>query len=208
MSRLLSLVLLCLSLVAPPSHAKGSRTAVLSVTGMITDESVEATQAALADALVSGAESIVFIIDSGGGNVEAGERLARDIERTQVPVTCIVDGEAASMAFYLLQSCPTRLATLRSKLMVHEPFMVVQAIVHLKDVEAMLADMRKMVDEVGRHCSSRMNITYDEYSTRVLAAEKETWWMTPAEALAVHALDRVVDSVKVALPVARAVPAT
>ena len=65
--------------------------------------------------------SVVLRINSPGGSVLAGFDLARYLEETGIQVVCVVDGEAASMAFYILQSCDVRLMTSRSMLMAHEP---------------------------------------------------------------------------------------
>jgi ATP-dependent protease ClpP protease subunit len=66
--------------------------------------------------------AVLFEINSPGGSV-AGFRIAKALEDSEVPVVCVVDGLAASMAFYILQSCDTRLMTGHSLLMAHEPSM-------------------------------------------------------------------------------------
>lgn len=190
-----SLLLLAVLLLAAPVRAASN--VVVRLVGPVTDESATETEVALAAAVNSGAERIVLLINSPGGDVEAGERLAHEVEQVRVPLTCVVDGHADSIAFYLLQSCPVRVATRQSTLVTHEPFVGLhQALLHLDDAIKLVEELRDMVEQVGRHCAARMNITYEQYQERVHGKD---WDMKPDEAVSVHALDRVVDSLAVGI---------
>jgi ATP-dependent protease ClpP protease subunit len=63
-------------------------------------------------------KEIVIYFDSPGGSVFDGLQLAEAIENSDKKITCVAS-MAASMAFYLLQSCDVRLITSSAILMQH-----------------------------------------------------------------------------------------
>jgi ATP-dependent protease ClpP protease subunit len=166
----------------------------IHLTGPISDQMAAAFEQALAGATEHAAVAVLIVIDSPGGEVDAGRRISRDIENSPVPVTCVVDGEADSMAFYVLQSCSVRAMTARSVLMTHE---VVQLIVGpvlftAEELENLVAATRAESEALFHHCSSRLRVSPAEYKRRTRRGRR--WWMTAAEALRVGAVDEVLDS--------------
>ena len=97
--------------------------AQLTFSADVTEESVDAAIKFLNEAQAQdGLEAVVIELNSDGGSVTDGFRLAREIEKSRVPVICVVEGSAASEGFYLLQSCTERYMTKRSMLMIHYPY--------------------------------------------------------------------------------------
>lgn len=165
--------------------------AFLSFTGPVTGPSADRAIRNLERAVEEGHTSILLEIDSPGGAVFAGMRLAKAIERSPVPVHCIVDGVALSMGYYLLQSCNTRVMTQRSVLMLHEPSTSLGSSTpnQLQDRVGMLRALSRALVE---HMAWRMKISADELEERI---DGRDWWMEHREATQVGAVDLVVDSV-------------
>jgi ATP-dependent protease ClpP protease subunit len=136
-------------------------------------------------------------INTPGGSVFAGFEMARAIETTLHPVVCIVDGMAASMGLYILQSCDIRLMTERSLLMGHEPMTSARGnrTGILKEVEF----LSKLNFVMATHIVRRMNISVDKYLS--LIANDTELWLTADEALAIKAVDYKVPSVAAVLKV-------
>lgn len=138
-------------------------------------------------------EFVLLEINSGGGEVEPGFVIAKAIENHPAAIACIVDGEAASQAFYILQSCPLRYMTARSKLMAHEPF-------YYSDGTALTREylkqalVRHEVEVQGwtEHAGARMVGGADGLRAKIRDGD---WYMNADEALKVGAVDGIVDSV-------------
>ena len=62
-----------------------------------------------------------YIIDicSVGGEIPSGIIITKEVEKLGASTYCIVDGDGDSMALYFLQSCPVRIITKRSRLLLH-----------------------------------------------------------------------------------------
>lgn len=167
--------------------------ASLRIEGFINDETVKSFEQHLVAAAAANAQTVRVLINSPGGEVDAGMRIARYLERIPVPVTCIVDGEAASMAFIILQSCQFRVATARATLMTHEPLQMVTT-----DTYLTMSRMRELLDELRvlsamfeQHLLARAKVSRAEYRRHVV---NRNWWMTPEEALAAGFIDVIIDS--------------
>lgn len=157
---------------------------------------VNATLAILGTAVPPGPDFIVLVINSGGGNPEEGLKLEKAIEFYPAPVVCIVDGEAASEAFRLLQSCAVRLMTARSRLMAHEPYYVLSPEVEQRMTRARIEQLRHDQDTLAYTWSAgagaKLKIPLEVFRARIRFGD---WWMIPDEALDVGAVDGVVPSV-------------
>lgn len=143
----------------------------------------------------AGADEIIFEINTPGGSVPAGFGLAKAIEESDVPVTCIVDGAAESMGAFILQSCDTRMLTRRSVLMFHEPALS-YSVEHGQPNEwRSLAEMMEAEREIiAEHCQHRLKVSMAEYRRRTDGTLM--WFMTWRDALKFGAVDGVVSSVK------------
>jgi ATP-dependent protease ClpP protease subunit len=142
----------------------------------------------------AGPDAIVLELSTLGGEVPSGYEFARAIERSNAHVTCVVDGDAASMGYFVLQSCDTRLMTKRSVLMIHEPhvggpdhgtqsvYRNLQAMLHITS-EAML-----------EHEVVRMKVSKEVVRKHI--ENGQDWNMLYGEALEVGAVDGVAPSVE------------
>jgi ATP-dependent protease ClpP protease subunit len=161
--------------------------------GEVDAESVEATISIMAAVTSAGAKAVVIEFNTPGGEVNAGFKLAKVIEESPIPVYCVVDGEAASMGFYLLQSCNVRLMTRRSSLMAHQPAIYGQAggpEVAWKNISEALRVMARGMTE---HMAHRMNVSADFMEAKI--AGGAMWWFDWREALNTNAVDGVCDNV-------------
>lgn len=137
----------------------------------------------------AGAKSILLEINSGGGSVFDGLDLAKKIEDSKAPVNCVVDGEAASMAFYLLQSCATRTMTRRSILMAHQPSVGAGLDGPEENWRNIAEVLRALSKAMAAHCSYRLAVTLEEYEARTSGSTQ--WWFSFEDAKRFHAVDTV-----------------
>lgn len=168
----------------------------ISLVGDIDEDSVAAVTAALQAVAKENPEAVVFEIDSPGGEVGAGLRLAKVLEDYPARLICVVDGDADSMAFFLLQSCPVRLMTKRSSLMMHRPFLVLnKAPSELDDVDKanIEARMNVLAAAMFEHYAARMGMLPENLALKIPG--KKMWWMGWSEAVCSNAVDGVVGSV-------------
>lgn len=143
----------------------------------------------------AGAKALVIEINTPGGSVSDGFTLARRIEDAKIPIHCVVDGEAASMGFYLLQSCTTREMTKRSTLMAHTPSLsggVEDA--RQPQFNNYAEMMRVMADSMAEHCSKRLKTSVADYKYRT--RDGAQWWMNWQDSVQYGAVDQLVDSAK------------
>lgn len=146
------------------------------------------------DALVAkGAKRITLHIDSAGGIIGDGMELVRVIEghrRQGVHTVCVADGQAASMAFLILQSpaCQLRLATKRTTFLMHEPWVQMRGNQYAlrRAAEALQVTSDVMAEIIG----SRLNLGVDGYKQRVRDGD---WIFGWEEAIRVGAIDGVID---------------
>ena len=150
------------------------------------------TEAAMALAstlrsLPSDLDYVVLVIDSPGGFLGSAREISRIIESHPQRLVCLVDGLAASGAYYLLQSCQMRLMTHRSNLMLHEAFGA-KADADSESEKAALTAINLAMSYQQCH---RLKIKTTECHARYSGRE---WWLTADKALEVGAVDGLVDS--------------
>lgn len=155
----------------------------------VSEQSVNQAIQYLEQANAEGAKTIVMLLNTPGGSVLDGWRLARAMEDSPAPVVCVVDGWAASMGFYLLQSCDVRLMTKRSMLMAHEPS-IRGGGGNEHDYREMAVLLEKMNRALAEHAAARMQMTVAQFMARI---QNTDWWMNWDEALAVGAVDGVTE---------------
>ena len=139
------------------------------------------------------ADSILLVLDSPGGSVPDGLRISRAIEESKVPVVCVVDVEAASMAAYILESCQVRLITKRSSIMIHEPAMGGE-ISGQQTVWKNVAEwLRAMTKGMAEHLAHRLNVPASDIIERIRGGAM--WFLDWEDAVKFAAVDGVADSV-------------
>lgn len=160
----------------------------------VTSTSAKTFIASIEAANKAGADEVVVMLNTVGGDVDSGIKMAKAVEDSEAPVTCVVDTEAESMGFYILQSCPVRLMTKRSELMVHEPA------IEVDKFHGKASDYRKVqerLDSLNRamteHEGHRLTVDVKELRRRIAGRE---WYMNWDEAVKMHAVDGVADSVR------------
>jgi ATP-dependent Clp protease protease subunit len=160
--------------------------------GPIDQENVDAAIKLIEQLNRGNPTAIVLEINSPGGLVDAGFALAKAIEDSSSPVVCVVDGEADSMAFYILQSCTSRYATRRSTLMFHH--------VSLMNVSGNARQLRQVSNVLAvrsraaiEHVAQRMGVSPDWLENKL---DEGDWWLSASDALKVGVLDDLVPSVK------------
>lgn len=150
--------------------------------------------AAIDKANADHAKGILMELDTPGGSVKAGFRLAKAMEESKIPVVCVVDGEADSMGFYLLQSCSARLMTKRSVLMAHQPAIGGDMYGPKESWQNIAAVLKAMERAMIEHMVAKMKITPEEMEKRVTGGQM--WWFDWREAVYTGAVDGTVPSVK------------
>lgn len=154
----------------------------------VSEASAQRLATILHEAQKANAKSIVLVINSPGGSVSAGEKMTRDMDDSPIPVFCIVDGEADSMAFYILQSCKLRIMLKRSRLMAHEPSNGAGVSGNRFEFQSYVDYYRTLALAMAEHESQRLRISKEEFLKRT---ENREWWMGWEEALTVGAVDEV-----------------
>lgn len=182
-----SLALLTFLLAAPVASER-HQVAHVSIAGPIDSDLADQFEQTVAK--LNHAEVIVVEINSRGGEMEAGFRISKAIERSPVHVVCVVDGVAMSMANYILQSCDERLMTKRSVLMLHLP--AVQAEGQEDDLSDAVAGLHAAGEAACQHLARRMTLTPEELLTKI---EHRSWYLNAPEALQVKAVDLIVSDV-------------
>jgi ATP-dependent protease ClpP protease subunit len=141
----------------------------------------------------AGAQTIVFELNTPGGSVPDGFELAKAIENSKAPVVIVVDGEAASMGGYLLESASIRYMTFRSSLMFHSPSLGAMFQGTPEQWQAVADMLKAMANAIANHCAYRMNISLEQYHEKTDGSKM--WWLGWEEALSVQAIDMAVPSV-------------
>ncbi len=167
---------------------------VIILSTAVTKTSTDALIAAIAEENRLEADAIVFEINSQGGSVDYGFDLVRAMERSKAPIQCVVDADAQSMAFYILQACNTRFMTKRSKLMVHEPIRAIEGYNYPTAIKNVYESMRTLNLGMTEHEGRRLRVSVTELRHRI--AGGVCWYMDWEDALHYGAVDGIVTSVE------------
>jgi ATP-dependent protease ClpP protease subunit len=156
------------------------------IDGSMTKKLSDAFEAAEA----GGSKAMFIVINSPGGMVDQAHAEKNLIEAAKIPVFCIVDGMAASAAFWLLQHCPTRIMIDSSVLMAHDPYDVVFGPTRLtrKFLREHLESHDRDALVWGQESVARLKIPLKVYLKKVF--EKD-WWIASSLAKDIGAVDRV-----------------
>lgn len=192
---LLACILLTTSCAPMQAEAKlrSKEVPLISITSDITSTTADGFQKILEAVEKEHPKYILIEIDSLGGDVYAGFRMAKAIEAAHAGTVCVVDEMAASMAFYILQSCGSRFMTKRASLMVHEPHMASALYIgELIEYQNYYNELKASADAMVEHEAKRMKISVADLSQRI--ARSAQWWMNWREAWQWGAVDAVVES--------------
>jgi ATP-dependent protease ClpP protease subunit len=143
---------------------------------------------------VAKSEAILLVLNTPGGYIDAGQRIMKAITGTKLKVVCLVNGQAASMGYLVLEVCDARLMTENSTLVAHEPFIEVPEATQL--TRATLAEFTvrqaKLADMYALQGALRLKISLPQFRHRIF---KRDYMMTTAEALKIGAIDGVTPDV-------------
>ncbi len=142
-------------------------------------------------------EAVVLVLDTRGGEVQAGARIVAALTSLRVPLVCVVSDQAYSMGTYTLEAaCPVRLITDTGSLMLHEPY--ANGTVSLQNPNrwtfSTQAEAQRVVGEGWlRVVAQRLHLTLQALLSRLATAGGE-WWMSADDALRARAVDAIVRS--------------
>lgn len=143
----------------------------------------------------AGAEAVVIEINSPGGRVDAGFEMSKVIENSQAKTVCVVDGDAVSMGYYILQSCDIRLMTKRSILMIHAPLLFNATVTGDQSRFKQIYEMMHALTEAMLDQFSKKTIVSLE-AMRLKIADGKEWWVSWKEATSLLMVDGTVASTK------------
>ena len=211
--RTLLAALLCLSLcfclgaspapaapepVPPPAAVQTGPNIPHAILGEIDKESSKAAIQFIEESNEGKANAIILEINSPGGSVRAGFLLAKAIEHSESPVVCVVDGEADSMAFAILQSCQLRVMTKRSSLMWHQPSLSGNFSGQEDDWKQLGENaanaLRAVNKALAQTIAARLGMPVKDLMSKTNHGRE--WWLDSDQALKVNAVDMVEPSVK------------
>lgn len=190
------LISLFVSAAPSPSDAKGS----IKISDFDEANTTE-SQRIFDERVAAGDKTVLFEIDSHGGEVEAGMDLIhhiREEKRTHpgLQVVCVINWKAYSMGFFFLQgACDQRLATVDATLMTHEVAGGVQG--KADQFANAAATLEALNDSFASLCAQRMKISKEEYRRHVAHND---WWMSADAALKLNAIDGITDDLELPPP--------
>jgi len=181
------------SKVIPSDHQTHGEIPRLYFNDAVNSDTVGFAIAFLQQSVKEGATKVVIEWNSPGGSVEDGFLLSKAIESSPVPVVCVVDGYAQSMAAYILQSCTTRLMTKRSFLMMHQP--AYRGVAGQPDLLKELSDGLLVLSRaMTEHLAHRSKLSAEEINRQI--ANGRAWHLGWEEALRSGFVDAVLASPK------------
>lgn len=136
---------------------------------------------------------VMLELNTEGGSVDAGLLLSKIIERTPKKVVCVVDGEADSMGYYILQSCDVRYMTKRSSLMIHWPRFTYPNFSGESIDYQNVADRLKALQEGMIEHMCRKTAVSNSQMTKKLDGGRQ-WWVSWREAVKLRMIDEAFDS--------------
>lgn len=155
----------------------------VSLRGEVSFESLEPIKTRI-NQLKDGEELYLFI-DSPGGSVIAGIELVDILQHSEKKVTCIAR-KAISMAFSILQACPTRIVLPYSILMQHRISTSLQG--SPSEIQTGLEVSKDLEDILNISDSQRLKLTLDQFREKV---RYEFWLIGSNKILKNKAADKV-----------------
>lgn len=137
---------------------------------------------------------ILFVINSPGGSVDSGFAIWDQIKLLQSPVFTLVTGLAASMGslLSLVSGKGKRLATINSRIMIHQPLIGGVIRGQATDLEIQAREMLKTRAQI---VDIYVDATGKDRKTIEKAIDRDNW-MSAEEAKQFGLLDKIVTSMK------------
>lgn len=160
--------------------------------GIVDGDSVRTLTDSMSNVISQQPDAIVIDIDSPGGDQDAAFALTKLFDAYPAKIVCVVDGQASSAAFYILQACSARVMTDRSTLMAHEPYYEVHEADLTRDyLERAIKDHERIAFAWTAFAGRRLKIPMKEFRAKI---RFDDWTMTAPEALKVGAVDSVISN--------------
>lgn len=180
--------------VRAAQHTKPTETIVLTkkntaiLRGQVNDKSVAKLEESLKmlSRGLKADEVIYLVIDSGGGEVEAGLNLIDFVHGLPVKVKTI-SIFSASMAFHIVQFLDERLALRHGKLMQHPGSLGISGPV--QNVRSWFKSNEDASDRIDREVAKRLKISFEKYRDLI----HDDLWLDGKQALDLNAIDRIVN---------------
>lgn len=138
-------------------------------------------------------QNIVIRINSPGGSAASAFKIHDIIKNAELnhKVSCIVDGQAASAAFFILQTCTFRYATYMSSLVTHEAYVVLEGtnVIKQSDLIEMLGQLKSIGNTFDKVIADKMGLKITDYQKKIAGTD---WTMNAEDALAARAVDDAV----------------
>lgn len=142
---------------------------------------------------------ISVYIDSPGGSVDMGNALKTALmkARKKTNIICVVNGEADSMAFSLLEVCDKTYVTTKSSLMFHEPYMEINGTYDSKTLKKYAIEAKNTEKQMEQTISKLLGFDFKK-NENLLQAYKNSYQWEP-DVLLKHLHNKfytIIDSVK------------
>lgn len=160
--------------------------------GVVTKDYPEQMKAQIA-ALDPACDIIIHHIKSPGGNVYAAWKAIPDLMKLGKPVTASVEGEASSIASWLMIAGTSKVkATNPSTLMIHEPFFPdgLEGALGVDDLDSAKQELEQIRQSMAEAYAKKMGKTVDE----ALAMMKKNTRLTAKMAQAIGLVDEIVET--------------
>ena len=171
--------------------ASGKTHAEIGIYGEIDINALSKLDLELAQISSNPPDVLIVVINSPGGFVSEGMMMAKHLREYQGRVVCMVDHDALSMAFLLLQTCQTRYIVHGGVLMAHEPAVSTTERLDRYEVAKILMGLEFTAEQMLLIYATRLSMTIDEIRERI---HGQDWWMKSDEAVQFGAADQEVDS--------------
>jgi len=130
-------------------------------------------------------QTFYIYLQSPGGSVFAGKQLVDYLKSTDRKIVCI-GNTAISMAFVILQACPTRIVTEDAVLMSHQISTGMEG--SLKQVKAAVTLMEKLEKLYDTMIAKRLKLSLEDYRAKI---DPEFWMLGSEDILSNKAADSV-----------------
>ena len=165
----------------------------VSLRGPVTSQSIAELILNLLDKT---ADERYIYLNTNGGSVDAGMRLINvinDLQNNNIKINCIAD-TAISMGFVIFQSCTRRYVLSYSTLMQHQMSLNGMS-GKLLELNSYMSHINKIENTVNKMQAHRINITQEDFETRI----NNDWWLTSDETIEFNVADQVI-SIKCMFP--------
>ena len=132
----------------------------------------------------SKADPLYVFVNSPGGSVDDGFKIVEALRATKKNVVCIASF-AASMAFSIMEACPTRLVTEHAIMMQHVGSYGLKG--QAPNNNSMNAFAQRLFESLEKGDAARMGLKLPMFQAKI----RDDWWMLGDEAVDNNAADDV-----------------